>query len=234
MENKYTLEEIDELVFKYQKTNDTESIKILLKLFERFIIKYVNFLKFGIVGKHYDSNIRQLFNMMVSTRANSDIGSINKIFQDIDVEDLIPELQMIFINNVKRFKKQKDGPNFTGYVYNYYKYSITEFFRKLSSDAMSHKAIIPAYNTDDVDAPEDADSVIENRIETKIEFENLCFSTTKKISQLEKYILYLTHEKDLSGIEIANLFNISPSSIDIIKRNAQKKIKRSKFSDYQL
>jgi len=230
---KYTIEEIDDLLFKYRKYGKKDYLLELFNAFSGYIAKYANFLKFG-KFKPKDKDIICLIGMLNNKNSSeSGTDAIRIIFQNYSYDDIKSDLGLLFLKNVKQFVKRENGPCFTGYLYNYFKFSVRDWIRKISSDVFNTLKIdfIPDiindmkldWMTDDELLYDDYDSY-NNADEKSDKFENLCMSDKTDLTNFEKYILYLSYGKKMRDYEIADIIDVQPMQINRIKLGARQKL----------
>lgn len=213
----YTLKEIDDLIFTYKKTKSPEIMEILINAFEGFIVKYAQFLKHG----KLNSNNKDLIGLTKLLQKNNsqDVSKlIKKILESWDYYDVVNELKFIFIKSVNKFTKRKKGPYFAGYLYTYYKYMIKQWIQKISKDVMNLSKI------ENIDKLNFKDQVYINDNTTKTEYENFCLTGKTKLTQYEKYILYLHYGKKIPVSKIAKMYGMDRTSINLIKKKAKDKL----------
>ena len=232
-------EYIDKLVNNY-KTSRGEAkkahLKDLLDAFEGYIMKYVNFLRYGSVSST-DNDIKQLVYMLKGPEPTNVIGNIQHLLYSYTKDDIVNQLQMLFIECVNNYEKQKEGPSFIGYLYSYYKFMIRDWFRDISKNAINHYSIAP-YVEDCADLPNSKKGLWSELVEQQYnEYKNdlsdptrtnICFLNIKGLNNLETYILYLYYELGMSEEQIAEIINTSRPSISRIKNIIKEKLLKTK------
>jgi len=232
MQKRYKVKEIDDLIKKYQneKSSDaqTEYLHELLCAFEGYIIKYVQFLKKGIV-RAKDRDLKGLSNMFKSvTNTQDPIDIIQNILINYSYDDVLAQLQLIFIQCVSRYTKQEDGPPFTGFLYAYYKYMIRSWLRELSKDALNTKDIEGIDSKDFMTSSECADQI-------KI-FDHICMNDSDSLTSLEKYILYLSYYRSLKDEDIGTIIGLTRVQVNVIKNKCKAKLhdNQLEFDDIEI
>lgn len=223
----YTLQEIDDLINKYKKTYKQKYLSELFKAFEGFIVKYAYFLKYG-KCHGTDRDLIGLKKLLTCKGGDDPVFIITKIFEIWEYNDIINELNILFIKSVNIFTKRKEGPFFTGYLYNYYKYMVKEWIEKVSQDAMNY---INRKNLDELNC-NDQMFLQEKDIP---KYENFCLTEKTVLTQLEKNILYLHYGKKISIANIAKMFGINRSYANLLKKTAKDKLMNSgiTFDDFE-
>ena len=216
MEKKlYTYDEINSLVTSYKNTGRKAYLAKLLKIFEGYIVKYTNFLKFG-TFKRTDKDLIMLINMVEHSSSTPRI--IQKIFESYTYDDIFNEISIMFIKAVNAFKQKENGPGFTGYIYCYLKFMVKKKIKEISSDILNTLKV--NFDTE----YEFSDEVLEN-YESKIK--NICFFDDEILNKFEKYILYLSYGKKISAREISKLLYTSRNKINNIKLISKNKLLNS-------
>jgi len=230
---KYTIEEIDDLLFKYRKYGKEEYLLELFNAFSGYVTKYANFLKFGYF-KAKDKDIIGLIRML-SDKNNNKSGTdvIRMIFQNYSYDDIKGEMNLLFLKSIKQFVKKKNGPGFTGYLYNCFKFYVKRWIQKISSDVFNTLKIdfIPDIINDlKLDWMTDDEFLYENCDKKNDEFENLCMTDKTDLTNFEKYVLYLSYGRKMPDHKIANIIGNHQQSIWRIKFYAKKKLNDSKIN----
>lgn len=215
----YSKEEIDKLIDKYRFTSKPEFIEELISAFEGFILKYAYFLKYGSY-QPYDKDIIGLI-CMLKRDETSPIVYIKKIFNAWELEDIVNEIKLIFINSINHFTKRKEGPFFSGYLYACFKYEVKEWIKQLSQDIMNTYIPVDIETMDDKHFPDAQEKDMED-IEN--EYENLCLTSKTTLTQTEKCVLFLHYGKGMSTQEIASQLGVSRQIINKIKINGKSKL----------
>ena len=210
----YTLEEINVLVNKYRETEKNEYISEIFRAFEGFIYKYVHFLKFG-KYKESDRDLIKLLGFFTGKHENP-IYYIKKTFDSWEYEDVLNELNYLFIKMVHQFIQTKNTTSFTGFIYHHYKFIVKTLIQKTSKDVMN--SMLKIEYLDEVDFMES----LEDPTPTK--YENICLLKKTDLNQLEKYIIYLHYGKKISINTIAQMLGLDRSSINILKKQAKSKL----------
>jgi len=218
----YTPEEIDKLLFKYRNTGNNKYMAEILKAFDGFIYKYVRFLRFGHY-KYTDKDIIHLISMLSASIPEKTVRYINNLFADMEFEDVLSEIRLMFMKSVKKFVKKKNGPYFAGYLYNYFKYDVKAHIKYLSKDAMYH-------------VNKSVKDTMKHETQETTAYQNICFSSTNCLTQLEKYILYLCYGKKMNGEQVGNMLGMARSSITVIKNKAKYKLIQAgmMFDDFEI
>jgi hypothetical protein len=209
----YTRKEIDELIAEYKKTPTPEVSLEIFKAFEGFILKYAHFLKYRYIKAFpKDKDLHSLMKMLnISDIHNS---PILKIFDTWDFSEIFNQLYLIFLESIKLFTRRKEGPYFVGYLSQYYKFMVKEWIAYLSHDALN------SVNTHFIESDED----IEENYKDIKEYENICLTEKTPLTQLEKYILYLSYGKKLTMDEISELLDIHRVYLQELKNKAKDKL----------
>ena len=234
-----TLKYINKLYENYNKEVDEkkrkEYLKELMDSFEGYIFKFYNFLIYG----HYkekDSDIKSLVNMISNSNHSKAVNLIQKILSGYSEDDILSRLQLIFLKCVRKYEQQENGPGFTGFLYNYYKYEVRDWIRDLSKDPLNKVSTLR-----ESDFEEDKNGVFSDIISIKSvnyseqsqkmsKYSNICFVENFNLTNLEKYILYLRCIKGFSDKEISELLNVTRPYINIIKNKSIRKLEDTNYS----
>ena len=230
----YTIEEVDELIKKHKKYHDEESALELFKAFEGFILKYTYFLKNGHV-KINDKDLMSLAGLLGIK--NYQNNPIKTMFDSWEIHDIFNELYLLFLICINQFVRRKEGPYFTGYLYNSYKYYVKDWISKLSEDILNtNKVYLISDLNSDIDIDENSDMftsskyremenvVFEDKKVDTIKYDNICFTEKTTLTNFEKYILYLYYGKKIRDKEIAELLGIRRLHVNIIRNKAKRKL----------
>jgi len=203
MKKLYTTDEIQQLILKYKKSPSSDLYSKINDAFEGFIIKYAHFIKYNIHSN--DKDLNEFASILESYNI---LKCIYNVFRTWDIEDIIGEFRIIFFECIKKYK-DLNGPKFTGYIYNYYKYDIFKWLKKQLDDVMNSAYINEVKDTN-----------IDNEIIDL--YEHICISDKTPLTSIEKYILYLSYGKQLDDTSISKLLNISRQLVNNIKIKAKK------------
>lgn len=214
-------EEMDKLVQKYKDTTDESKkariLKTVLDAFEGYILKFANFLEHGRCDKS-DADIQHLIYMISFRSSDCDLtyrDVLNNVLQSYTRDDIVSELQLNFIRCVDLYEKREGGPGFSGYIYNYYKFTVKNWIRALSKDALN---TIPVYRFEE--------SIHDTVYVESMDFmNNLCFNENINLSNLEKYVLFLYWDKGLYDKDIARILNVSRQWVQLIRHQGEHKLK---------
>lgn len=208
----YTVKEIDDLIKSYKKTADEKVSLEIYKAFEGFILKYAHFLKYGTI-KNNDRDLMSLARILdIKDLSNN---HVKNMFETWELYDIFNELYYLFLMSISRFVKIKNGPYFSGYLYNYYKYLVHQWIRSIKGDIMNNSNPISMENLPELEGEAEINA---------IEYENICLTEKTSLNQFEKYILYLSYGKKLTETEIAELLSVSRLHIHQVKNKARKKL----------
>ncbi len=211
----YSYEDVDRMVQQY-KLGDRKAIEELFKAFEGFIAKYANFLKFGIYSRA-DRDLHGLIRMMCpkGDAVRSRLGLIQSALRSYDYEDIIGELNVMFMESALHFQKRKTGPHFSGYLYGYFKFKVKRWMDKTLVDVMNTVKI--------VELTEEEEKV--QMLEDTKDFE-MTFSKAKPVlDSVTRWILHLYYYKGMQDKEIGKLVSVSGNWICSQRVTALKKLK---------
>jgi RNA polymerase sigma factor (sigma-70 family) len=213
----YRYEDIDNLVRKYKK-GDEEAIAELLKAFEGFIIKYANFLFYGRFDRQ-DWDIQGLIKMLqpkgMSDGSKDRLPLIRSALQSYEYDDIVGELNAMFMESALIFKKRRDGPTFAGFLYSYFKFMVKRWIDKRMKDALNVSNLMPL--------PEREDNM--QMLENTQEFE-MKFSKAKPVlDSVTRWILHLYFIKNYTDPQIAKIVGVTSKWICIQRRRAMKRMR---------
>ena len=194
----------------------------IIKEFSGYIHKFTIFLCNGKFSKK-DRDINELLYILTSKNGNyyHTIEIIKSVLAHYTFEDVLSQLELLFLKCVKRYKKNENGPGFCGYIYSYYKFEIKQWFKHISKDALNTAKIIHIDTTQY--------ERYEYNETDKEKYENICFTDINIINNLEKYILYLSYGLNFTDQEISDLINIHRVRINNMKNSARKKLVNSEI-----
>lgn len=216
MKKIYTNKEIDKLIHRYKKTKNRKTLKSLHDAFEGFILKYTFFLKYG-KSKGSDKDLKDL-SRILGIHGNN---PVLKIFNSWDETDIYNELFIKFVECIDKFKKIDKGPHFSGYIYNYFKYIIKEWIRKLSKDVLNNVNIL-SLSYIDIEHEKDISNISE--------YQHICFHEKLPLTRFERYILYLSYGKEMNDGEIASLLSTTRDNVNYAKNIGKEKLTKENIT----
>jgi len=207
----YTLQEVDDLIYEYKKTHNPKISLEIFKAFEGFIVKYAHFLKNGI----YKKSDKDLMGLMRILNIKDTLNNpIKAMFNTWSSDDIFNELYLLFLKSINQFTKRKEGPYFTGYIYNYYKYLIKDWITELSQDALNSVHTTHMEDAENLTLPEP----------DLTEYENICLTEKTTLTQDEKYILHLYYNKKMTMDEISKMIGYDRVYLTKLKNQAKEKL----------
>jgi RNA polymerase sigma factor (sigma-70 family) len=224
----YSYEDIDKLVRRY-KQGDEEAIAELLAAFEGFIVKYANFIKYGYMSKG-DWDIQGLVKMLrpkipSSMRMKMLRGEISMppdrldiirdAMQSYEYEDIIGELNVMFMESALQFKKRKDGPTFAGFLYSYFKYTVKRWIVLRLRDALNVANIATLTEREDN----------MQMLEDTQEFENQFSRAKPHLDSVTRWILHLYYCKGYTDTQIAKIASVTSKWVCMQRRQAIKRMR---------
>lgn len=151
-------EHIEQLVFQYQNGCSEAGLEIVrlfgydpyTKELSKFIKKYYNLLKFGVIN-FKDKDTRHFISLYMKESdrpgmlpwyqyahtkraARIEVQKINNRLKHLSDDDIIHELVTILLSMAKEYKKKKKSVNFCGYVYSTYRKKVKYNFQYLFKD----------------------------------------------------------------------------------------------------
>lgn len=228
-------EQVDQLVARYQR-GDEEAALSLLHMYggedgtSQFLGKYIKLLKqeaFDLTDKD-TRRFLQLY--MVEGRealvnryqskegkaaAAKTAAMLSKGLRHYPEEDLIQDLQMLFLQQAMRYRKQKKQVNFSGYLYNSFRFTVFNYLKKtvFKFDVLNHPFL---EQLDEETMGEEGISIQdewfyeERFFDTEEEELGLdwvnggrCNEAFQELTQLERLILKLAYEEKKTDTEIA-------------------------------
>jgi DNA-directed RNA polymerase specialized sigma24 family protein len=263
---------IDELVFAFQD-GDQEAALELLKIYGGYPIKkdlslylgkFYKMLRYGkldlddrdsrlfislfledpLMGKEMRKAYQYKPTQQAARRKLQNLEHSLRVMTD---DDLKQELIAIFLKVAKKYKKVKKNVDFNGYLYNYYRFEVANFIKKLlQPDEMYVKHPDRLVRLAD-DLLEDEDSAIELQesillnlpmIQAEEELDVnwvrglTCGEEFKELTPLQRLIIKLNYEDgwsdgkiaDMMGIHINTIFRQRKKADAIVKETVEKLI----------
>lgn len=254
-EDRAKLEEIDELVFKFQNGNEKAGLE-LIDIYEPFLRKYYKLVKDGLLNFQdkdsrkfvglfiEDADCRKklvknrLFSEDTTTMAHLAAGMICHLCQDISQDDIMQELITLFIVLAKRYKKKGKNLFFGGYLYSSYKYELYRRILMLTTDPLVHRADMnleyydESYMNDEemvLDEPciytNEPVMVIDDDLGNSWVRGLTCTEAFEDLSPTERLILKLKYYDNLTDIEISQRMGLHRNTIRAHRLKAIDKIK---------
>lgn len=252
-------EQVDQLVAQYQR-GDEEAAYTLLVMYggedgtSQFLGKYLKLLKREVFDLTDKDTRRFLQLYMVEGRealvnrhqskegkaaAAKTASMLAKGLAQYDEMDLIQDLQMLFLQQAMRYRKQKKHVNFSGYLYNSFRFAVFNYLKKtvFKYDVLNHPYIEQL----------DEELVGEEGIEIKDEWfyedrffdqegEELgldwvnggrCNEAFENLTQLERLILKLAYEDNKTDTEIAEHLGFHRNTILKYRHEAKQRLQET-------
>lgn len=224
----YSYEDIDRLVRRY-KGGDDEAIAELLAAFEGFIVKYANFLKYGYMNKG-DWDIQGLVRMLrpkisIELRKRMLAGEvqmppdrleiIREAMRSYDYEDIVGELNVMFMESALQFKKRRDGPTFAGFLYSYFKFRVKRWITLRLRDAL---------NVTNIASLTEREENMQMLEDTQ-EFENQFSRAKPHLDSVTRWILHLYYCKGYTDAQIAKIISVTSKWVCMQRRAAVKRMR---------
>ena len=270
--------EIDELVFRFQE-GDGEAGERLLRIFgghpedpepTRFIGKYYLLLRYGKVN-FKDRDTRRFIMLFiddpeirkklipfyqykeVKSHAIKKVELLVKQLEFIPDEDLIQDLRVLFLTQVKKYNSKRKGKvRFTGYLYNSYRYVVKNHVERIlkPKDPLTHKRQNVIHFQDDRFEDENSEIEINDRIFNDdiriLEDDELgnnwvrgitCGEEFRKLNPFQRLILKLHYEDGYSdgeigeklGLHINTIFRQRRATCQIVQKTVQDLIKEGYY-----
>lgn len=202
-----TAEDIDRLVEEYISSGKYS--EEILNAFSSFINKYFRLLMHG--KPSYSTDIVHFVNLLLPNPSYSFESKVNIIHENCKSYfapiDLMTDLKIIFLQTVKKYKK-KPNVHFTGYIYNLYKYRLSNYLAEVfKKDIHSNKFTELKYD-EPVNISEILDFVDH-------------FST---INSQERHLLELKYIQKLTFAKIAKKMFLNEQEVKKIIKEAKKKL----------
>lgn len=244
---------IDELVFEFQNGSEEAALKLLeiygghpkKKDLNLYLGKYFKMLRYGKLDmKDRDSRLFiSLFlddeNMRKEMRkayqykptqqaARRKLQNLEYSLRSMSDDDLRQELVAIFLKVAMRYEKVKEKVDFNGYLYNYYRYEVANFIKKLLQPEelyVKHPdrlvRIADDLLGDDDSVIELQDSILLNlpmmQMDEELDINWVrgltCGEEFKELTQLQRLILKLNYEDGWSDGKIADMMGIHINTI---------------------
>ena len=273
-----TDKEIDELVLRFQE-GDREAGERLLRIFgghpedpepTKFIGKYYLLLRYGRVNFN-DRDTRRFLMLFiedpeirkklipffqykdVKARVISKVECLVKQLEFISDEDLIQDLRVLFLTQVKKYRKRRGKVSFTGYLYNSYRYVVKNHVERLlkPKDPLTHKRKNVIHFQDDRFEDENSKISVDDRIfwdEIRIlEDDELgnnwvrgltCGEEFGKLNSFQRLILKLHYEDELSdrtigeklGMHINTIFKQRKRACQLVQETVKELIREGYYN----
>lgn len=193
------IKETEEIINRYKKYKRKEDVELIYKKYKAFLYQFVNYLKFDHIA---DSNV----NMYEFRKITHDIP-LKSIFHNWDNEEIFNELFIKLIDFINNY----EGETIVKYIYACFKYEVKKWILSLRNDVL--------YRPESVVECKEEDLIekIQNTTSEFMELENL--------TNLERYILYLSCNNNIPIKEISTMLKLNKQEIINIKNEAIKKLK---------
>lgn len=215
----YSYETIGELVLRYQ-AGDMHAAGELFEAFGGFIAKYANFLKFGSVGGK-DRDLHRLIRMLCprGDDIRGRLGLIRQTLRSYEYEDIISELNILFLESVQRFRPRDSkiggAVPFPGYLYAYFKFKVKRWIDQKLIDIMNTVRVVEL-------TEEEAEMQM---LEDTQEFERQFSRARPTLDSVTRWILHLYYHKGMQDRQIGALVRVSGNWICGQRRAAIKKLR---------
>lgn len=144
--DKYSLEQIDDIVYLYQHGGQKErddSLTLLIDIFEFYFLKYIKLTKSG-PTKDYDNREAKEFLRLFVSKKDKTRKSFAEVKRNIaatlesyGTEDLYNEYIALFITLLDRYEK-RPGINFMRFVTKYFRFYVRNWLVRISRDPLFH------------------------------------------------------------------------------------------------
>jgi DNA-directed RNA polymerase specialized sigma24 family protein len=269
---------IDELVFEFQNGNEEAALELLeiygghpkKKDLSLYLGKYFKMLRYGKLDLK-DRDSRKFISLFLDD--SSMVKEMRKAYQykptqqaarrklqnleyslrSMSDDDLRQELVAIFLKVAKRYEKVKSTVDFNGYLYNYYRFEVANFIKKLLKPEELYVKHPDRLVSIADDLLEDEDSMIElqesillklpmMQIDEELDVNWVrgltCGEEFKELTQLQRLILKLNYEDgwsdgkiaDMMGIHINTIFRQRKKADTLVKETVSKLIQEGFYS----
>jgi DNA-directed RNA polymerase specialized sigma24 family protein len=269
---------IDELVFAYQNGSEEAAMELLeiygghpkKRDLSLYLGKYFKMLRYGKLDLN-DRDSRLFISLFLEDpcmrkemrkayqykptqqAARRKLQNLEHSLRVMTDDDLRQELVAMFLKVAKKYKKVKKNVDFNGYLYNYYRFEVANFIKKLlQPDEMYVKhpdrliRIADDLLGDDDSVIELQDSILMNlpimQMEEELDINWVrgftCGEEFKELSQLQRLIIKLNYEDgwsdgkiaDMMGIHINTIFRQRKKADAIVKETVEKLIQEGFYS----
>lgn len=147
---KYSLEEIDNIVYTYQHGSQKErdkSLILLIDIFEFYLLKYIKLTKSGPTDGYDNREAKEFLRLFVSKKDKTRKSfaevkrNIAATLESYTTEDLYNEYVALFITLLDKYEKRPEI-NFMRYVTRYFRWYLRNFICRISRDPLFHVAEI--------------------------------------------------------------------------------------------
>lgn len=232
MSERISYEEIDRLVFEYQGGDNAAGEK-LLDLFggnpsrsgmTHFLGKYQKLLAHGVIN-FSDKDTRRFIRCFIKDKsmanamvpfyqykeakrtARKTVQRINDHLAYCTEEEIGQELSAIFLEKALRYKKVKENVNFCGYLYNTFRFDVSDHLKKEMKDMLSSSSLAPLEEVADQYGEIHFDAVVSKDLYFENETEEIGLNWAMgqtanhpfdKLNVFERMLLLLTEVNGLS------------------------------------
>lgn len=247
-------EQLDKKVFAYQQGDEDAAWELLVQFggedgASHFLGKYVNLLKKEVFDLTDKDTRRFLQLYMVEGRealtnryqsaegkaaAANACAMLARALHMYDTEDLVQDLQMLFLQQAKRYKKQNKHVSFNGYLYNSFRFAVFNHLKKtvFKFDVLNHP--------NRISLDEDVVGIHDIEIQDEWSYEEpffddgdlgldwvtgRCNLAFKGLTQLERLILKMRFEDKKTDGEIAEHLGFHRNTILRYRQDATEKLR---------
>lgn len=254
----YEKMDVDQLVFAYQAGDQEAAMQLLTRYGysldgepTRFLGKYYQLLVHGAYDLR-DKDVRRFLQLYMNdgesrrvmtyhlqdTATKKDAARVVNLLtthiQQVDKEDVMQDLVLLFLDQAMKFEKQKKQVDFSGYLYNSYRYKVYHLLQKklfsydvlLSEDLQEFDEDIIGEDgvviKDEWFYPE---PVLKDEPELGLDWvQGNCHAVYAPLSVLERLILKLAYDRHLTDEQIAKQLGFHRNTIWKYRNEARNKV----------
>lgn len=251
--------EVDKLVEEYQNGN-SESAMILLEYFELYLNKYLKILKKNSINLS-DRDSRSFISLFIddytirnglkkpyqSTAvrrgAYKAASMLYSMCSSIPEEDLLQELRCALLTLARRYEKQGSKKNFSGYVYNAFKFQIHRQISEITIDPIVHACDLNLSFDEEIclEKSEDIEKEIEDmhmerssslkmidedELGPRWESGLTCGEEFRELTPNQRIIIKMKYDEGKSDLDIAEKIGLHRNTI---RRQREEGIKNIKY-----
>lgn len=204
-----TPEKANSLVKEYQTSGDPKALRELIEAFDGYLHKYLCLIRDGTVNLR-DKDTRQFLYLFKGKSPTSHdayriLYVLHNICSHLSREDIYGELVVLFITAVKKYEKRPTGPNFSGFLCNYFRYLVKHWLGRMSKDALSRSDLFPFLPDKRIDRGTEQARTLRLTSAGDVEIVDVRHPILKHLTEEERKILSLYYQEGYSDQDITSL-----------------------------
>lgn len=254
----YESMDVDQLVFAYQSGDQDAAMQLLLRYGynldgepTRFLGKYYQLLVHGAYDLR-DKDVRRFLQLYMhdgesrrvmtyhlqDTTTKKDAARVVNLLttnvQKVEKEDVMQDLVLLFLDQAMKFEKKKKEVDFSGYLYNTYRYKVYHLLQKklFSYDVLTQEErvmfdedLIGEQGIEIKDEWFYEETVLKDEPELGLDWvQGNCHEVYKVLSVLERLIIKLAYDRKMTDEQIARQLGFHRNTIWKYRNEAQNKV----------